>query len=43
LKLTEIAYRSLEELIVTLQLPPGMVLSEHALVALRRKRLDLGD
>ena len=38
LTLTETAYRSLEELIVTLQLPPGMVLSEHALVA----RLGIG-
>lgn len=38
LTLTETAYRSLEELIVTLQLPPGLVLSEHALVA----RLGIG-
>jgi len=36
--LTERAYQALEELIVTLQLPPGAVLSEQALV----KRLGIG-
>nr|WP_083856376.1 GntR family transcriptional regulator [Reyranella massiliensis] len=36
--LTDRAYRELEELIVTLQLPPGTVLSEHTLA----ERLDIG-
>jgi DNA-binding GntR family transcriptional regulator len=36
--MTERAYRQIEELIVTLQLPPGMVLSEQMLA----QRLDIG-